>query len=394
MSFPFWVSLAIFLLTVSVAIEFTLGMRKVGVLRDTAPLSDGTLPRVSIIAAALNEAETIEPALRSLLALDYPNLEIIAINDRSTDATPQILERLAGEFSNLRVLHVHELPPGWLGKVNAMHQGAQLASGDYLLFTDADVIFEPSTIRRAIAYCERHAVDHLTLIFESITRSDLLRMMTLAMKICCFALVKPWKVATSPRHFIGVGAFNLVRATTYREIGGHAKLPLAVIDDVMLGQVIKQSGFNQHVLDGAGLVAVEWYRTPRDMYWGLMKSSFASLGYRVGALLFVTLLIFTLRAWPWLGFLTGDLPTRLLCAGILVAETAIYLDVIRPTGWSRRCLFYFPVTTTLQLILMWHSALRALWRGGVEWRGTFYSLEELRSGLPRNRAARSADAGG
>lgn len=380
MNFPFWLSLVIFLITASVALEFTMGMRKVKMLRDTPPLPDGELPRVSIIAAALNEEATIEPALRSLLAIDYPNLEIIAINDRSTDATPQILERLATEFKNLKVLHLHELPPGWLGKVHAMHQGAQLASGDYLLFTDADVVFEPSTIRRAIAWCEQHAVDHLTLIFESITRNPLLRMTTLAMKITCFALVKPWKVATSPRHFIGVGAFNLVRASTYRKVGGHAKIPLAVIDDVMLGQVIKLSGFTQHVLDGAGLISVEWYRTPREMYWGLMKSSFASMGYRLGPLVFVTLLILFLRVWPWLGLFIGDNATGLLCLGILAAETAIYLDVIRSTGWSRSCLLYFPISTTLQLILMWHSALRALYCGGVEWRGTFYSLEELRSG--------------
>ncbi len=379
MSIGFWLSLVVFLIMAGVAAEFTMGMRKVKLLRDVPPLPDGNLPRVSIIAAALNEEATIEPALRSLLAIDYPNLEIVVINDRSTDATPQILERLAVEFPQLKVLHLHELPPGWLGKLNAVHQGAQCATGDYLLFTDADVMFEPSTIRRAVAWCEEHAVDHLTLIFESITRSDVLRMMTLAMKVTCFALVKPWKVATSPHHFIGVGAFNLVRASTYQAIGGHAKFPLAVIDDVMLAQVIKQSGFKQHVLDGLGLISVEWYRTPREMYWGLMKSSFASLGYRISNLLFVTLLILVLRVSPWLGLFFGSMPTRVLCLGILAAETVIYLDVIRSTGWSRRCLLYFPVTTTLQLVLMWHSALRALRRGGIEWRGTLYSLDELRA---------------
>ncbi len=135
------------------------------------PASRSAMPRVSIIVPARNEAEHIEAALVSLLQLDYPDYEVIAVDDRSDDATGAIMERVTSEWRErgeashhrLKVLHVSELPRGWLGKVHAMWKAAQQATGEWLLFTDADVVFRPDALRRAMTYGERERADHVVL---------------------------------------------------------------------------------------------------------------------------------------------------------------------------------------------------------------------------------------
>ena len=153
---------------------------------DRNPVSPAGNPRVSIIVPARNEEETIEQALNTLLALDYDNYEVIAVNDRSTDRTGEIMERIAEhslpstspgqafsqkaretghpDFRSFQVVHHRELPPGWLGKTHAMWTAANRASGDWLLFTDADVIFKPDSLRRAVAYAESVSADHVVLV--------------------------------------------------------------------------------------------------------------------------------------------------------------------------------------------------------------------------------------
>ena len=121
-------------------------------------------PSVMIIFAAKDEQREIEQAVRSMLNIEYPNLQYTAVNDRSTDSTGEILDRLAREDPRLNVVHINELPEGWLGKNHALHQAAMASNTDYLLFTDADVSFDVECVKRAIRYTEQHAVDHLTML--------------------------------------------------------------------------------------------------------------------------------------------------------------------------------------------------------------------------------------
>jgi len=142
---------------------------------DRNPVTPAGNPRVSIIVPARNEEAEIESALRSLLTLDYDNYEVIAVNDRSTDRTGEIMENIARDLYNsksvqkvptnvlLRVIHHIELPAGWLGKTHAMWTAANQATGEWLLFTDADVKFKPDSLRRALAYAESAPADHLVL---------------------------------------------------------------------------------------------------------------------------------------------------------------------------------------------------------------------------------------
>ena len=142
--------------------DFATGHRRLRFLKDIPPAPAG--PTLSIVTAARNEARGIEAAVKSLLRLDYPGLEIVIVNDRSEDDTGAILQRLVVDHPHLKVITIAELPPGWLGKNYALHTGAARATGQLLLFTDADIVFEPSTLRRAVALMEEERIDHLAAI--------------------------------------------------------------------------------------------------------------------------------------------------------------------------------------------------------------------------------------
>ena len=183
MEYFYWIAGTILALAwFSRIVDAALGMPSVADVSrsewDRDPVSRAGNPRVSIIVPARNEEATIEQALNTLLALDYDNYEVIAVNDRSTDRTGEIMERVAGSYGQnshvsqklrdmghptvrpLRVIHHTELPAGWLGKTHAMWTAANLATGDWLLFTDADVLFKPDSLRRALAYAEAEPADH------------------------------------------------------------------------------------------------------------------------------------------------------------------------------------------------------------------------------------------
>lgn len=378
MGIAFWLTLVLLLLVGAGSLDVALGWRKIRQLKDIALPPESAQPLVSIIVSALNEADTIELALRSLLTIDFPRLEIIVIDDRSTDATLAIVKRIAAQHPILQVLHIDTLPPGWLGKNHALHCGAHIAKGDFLIFTDADVVFAPDTVTRAVAYSQSQAVDHLALLFDVVARTQLLRMMLLSFGIAFMQRFRPWKVADSPDRFIGVGGFNMVRTTTYAAVGGHAAIPLAVIDDLMLGKLIKQRGFRQHVLAAAGLVGIEWYTGTLQMIRGLEKNLFAAFDFRLSRLIAVTPLLLAVRIWPWIALLVTDGATWWLSAATVVVIMALYVDLLRARGWPLRCLVFAPLVPLIELGMCWRACLLTTLRGGIDWRGTRYSLTQIR----------------
>lgn len=374
----FWLALASFIIVGGICLEVALGWRRIAQLRDVPPAAGDALPAVSVIVSALNEAGTIEPAMRSLLGIDYPRLEIIAIDDRSTDATGAVLDRIAAEDGRLKVLHLESLPAGWLGKNHALQRGAQMAGGDYLLFTDADAVFAPSALRRAVAYCEDRRVDHLTLFFDVVAHPPLLQAMILSFAAAFMSRFKPWKVADSPGRYVGVGGFNLVRRHAYFDIGGHAAMPLAVLDDMMLGKRIKAHGHRQHALFGSDMVSIEWYPTTRDMMRGMEKNIFSAFDYQLLQLCAVSLLILVLRVWPWIGMFVTEGPARWLNIATVAAGMLLYADLLHARRWSYRCLLYAPIVSLVELLIWWRGSLLALARNGIDWRGTRYPLQELK----------------
>mgnify|MGYP001237708278 CR=1 FL=1 len=258
-----WAELFLCLFITATSLDALLGMRRLGRLALADPIA-GPAPRVSVVVAARNEARGVEAGMRSLLAQHYPALEIVAVNDRSTDETGAILDRLALGEPRLRVVHVAELPAGWLGKNHALALGAAAASGAWLLFTDADVVMQRDTLSRAIGHAERTGLDHLTVVPDLIL-PGLLKCFTVGFIVWFSVYVRPWK-ASDPksRFFVGVGAFNLVRTTAYQRAGGHEPIRMRPDDDLKLGKILKRSGARAEALSGLDMAS-----------WGLSSMNFS-----------------------------------------------------------------------------------------------------------------------
>lgn len=148
----FCLALTTLLIYLIVAVDLLRGNRSVLFLSDISSNFPSPAPKVSVIVAARNEARNIREALTSLLRLDYPDYELIVVNDRSEDATGAIVDELAVNNPRLQAVHVTELPPDWLGKNHALWMGSRIATGELLLFTDADIVMEPTILSRAVTF--------------------------------------------------------------------------------------------------------------------------------------------------------------------------------------------------------------------------------------------------
>ena len=358
---------------------------------DRDPATTAGVPRVSIIVPARNEEKSIGEALTRLLALDYSNYEVIAVNDRSTDRTGEIMEGLlTGEEArdrrlgdgSLRVIHIHELPAGWLGKNHAMWAAANQASGDWLLFTDGDVMFRPDCMRRAIVYAEAEHADHLVLFPRMIMKHAGEKMMLAFFQLMFVFGHRPWKVADpKAKDHIGVGAFNLVRRRVYEAIGTHVALRFEVVDDMKLGKLIKNAGFRERNVLGDDLLEIHWARGALGVVRNLTKNFFAVLSYQLWRAIGFCILAAFFNLLPFAGVFWAHgwarLPYAIALACILFFYCGMsFFSDVRP--------WYFvvhPVGTLLFIYIVLRSMFFALWNGGVEWRGTYYPLDELKRGL-------------
>lgn len=236
-------------------------------------------PFVSVIVAAKDEEESIGRTLANLLALDYPHYEVIVVNDRSEDGTREQIEAVkrwaeeTGKQVPLHIVHIQVLPDGWLGKNHALYQGYLHAKGDYLLFTDADVVFAPHTLRSAMAYLLQQQADHVTLTPAMISKGFWLRAFVnfFLFALCMFKW--PWKPNDDRQHRegMGVGAFNFLTREAYEKIGTHQAISLRPDDDLMLGMRVKQARLRQRVVTGQDHLEVEWYPSLRAAIRGLEK---------------------------------------------------------------------------------------------------------------------------
>jgi glycosyltransferase involved in cell wall biosynthesis len=341
-------------------------------------------PRVSVIVSARNEQETIEHPLEQLLALDYDNCEIIAVNDRSSDATGEIMDKIAATAAGqgrLKIIHVRELPAGWLGKTHAMWSASERATGDWLLFTDADVLFRPDALRRALAYAESVSADHVVLFPRIIMHGPGETMMIAFFQTLFVFGHRPWRVA-DPRakDHMGVGAFNLVRRRVYDAVGTYRALRFDVVDDMKLGKVVKNAGYRQRVVFGRDLISIRWAKGARGVVDNLTKNLFAVLSFEWWRALLSCAGLAFLNLGPFLGIGLAHGWARLPYAVALLSMFMIYGGMWLKASVPLYYFFLHPVSTTLFVYITLRSTILTLSRGGVLWRGTFYPLEELRRG--------------
>lgn len=384
MIFLLIIGLASLLIYLFLAVEALLGVRQIGQLQNIVPTPGEEYPSVSIIIPALNEAATIQPALTSLLALDYPKLEIIAINDRSTDETGLILDQMAEANTKLTVYHLKELPLGWLGKNHALWYGATRAKGKLLLFTDADVVMTEKSLRQAVSFMITKHLDHLAIFFDSIVPGGLLNMQIIDFACAFLTIMKPWKARQQdcPYH-IGVGAFNLVRAETYHQCGTHQAIALNPVDDVELGRLVKKYGGHQDCLFGYNSISVKWYGSIPEMVQGLEKNILPFCGYSLAKIIAASAVLIILRIWPMLAlFLVHDIILLTLNALLIAMQAGLAITAAINSSIPVRHVIWLPISPFIGLYILWNSTIKTIFRRGIIWRGTFYSLDELQKKMP------------
>lgn len=337
---------------------------------------DRALPRVSVIIAARNEQERIERTVRGILGQTGIDLELWLVDDRSDDATPRILERLREEDPRLNVLRVDELPEDWLGKPHACHLAARRATGDWLLFSDADVWMCEDAIARAVSMATLGGADHFCM-FPAEHRTTFMSRAGLVFLVTMFSTIPARVNRDRWFAFVGIGAFNLVRAEAYREIGGHEALRFEVIDDAKMGLLMKRAGFRTRVADSAGAIEVEWASDLLRLITALEKNMFAMFNYSLA--LAVTVFLCLAGAWTLgvVGPLTGGAAGWAAGAGLL--STALPgLILARRAGFGPVEALLSPLMMPVLLTAIAHSTFATLRQGGVRWRGTFYPLARLR----------------
>lgn len=373
------VALAIFTTHLLIARELLFAARHLIRLEQITSIAPQQLPSLSIIVAARNEEDKMETALTSLLHIEYPELEIIVVNDRSTDGTAEILTRLVATHERLKELTIDLLPSGWLGKNHALWQGSRMATGQLLLFTDADIVMAPQTLQKAVSLLQQQGIDHLAVSPDLKMPGVLLNLMASCFGFFFGLYTRPWRVADSRnRYHIGVGAFNLVRAAVYRQVDGHRHIRLRPDDDLKLGKIIKDAGFRQQFAYGHNLIEVQWYSSVKEMIVGLEKNLFAGNDYRITATLGGLAAALILFVYPYVALILTSSTTWLLSLASVTTLSLVLITSARRFNTTLWLLIGFPLAVLLLCIILVRTMTLNLLQGGIYWRGTFYSLTELR----------------
>ena len=341
------------------------------------------LPLLSVIIPACNEEDTIEDALSSLLALSYPNLEIIVINDRSTDRTGEIIEALVKDDSRVLVLHCTELPENWLGKVHALHQGVKRASGEWLLFTDADVHLSEGILEQGISYAQNKSLVHLALLPNMVSEQFIVNCVISTLMRGLLIGLKPWRFKDpSKSEAVGVGGFNLVQRDAFLKTEGFEWLRMEVADDIGVGYLIKKNGGQTEALFAIDSIRVNWYPSLPSLVKGVEKNAFSQLAqfslWRGLFLSFSFLMVLSslVIVW-WLPPYWSE----------LVWGTFILSALICSVKFSQELKISFIVSFFSfvfgELIMSWvilRSTILGVRRGGLIWRGTVYDSQALKDG--------------
>jgi chlorobactene glucosyltransferase len=345
-------------------------------------------PTVSIIVPARNEAKNIRRCVEALLAQDYPAFEVLVLDDRSTDSTPAILTKLSARDSRLVTLSGSKLPDGWAGKPHALYQAAKAATGDWLLFIDADTFLAPNALSASLASARQTGADLYTVMTEQI-------MGTFWEKTILPLVMTSLSVGFSPkkvndpktRDAIANGQFILIKRTVYDAIGGHEKLHNQIVEDKAISEQVKWNGYRLIVADGRGIAKTRMYRDLPSLWEGWTKNIYLGLSDRPGLMVlgvfgaFVALLAaLFMPVWPLLGlgwYANGGgwMALAVISQALIVWGSILYYraKVARGMGISRWYALTTPLGAGVFAAMMITSAWKVLSGQGVTWKGRRYT---------------------
>lgn len=332
-------------------------------------------PLVSILIPARDEADSIAATVRSLLAQTYTPFEVIILDDQSSDGTGEIARHAAAGDPRVRIVSGQPLLDGWLGKNWACHQLSQMANGRVLVFTDADVRWQPDALAALVALLNRTQADLLTVWATQITVtwSERLVVPLIALAIIGYLPAVLVHGTRYPVFAAANGQCLVFRRAAYQTVGGHIAVRGSVIEDITFARLVKRKGLKLLMADGAGMITCRMYRRWREVRDGFAKNILAGYGDRslalgIGAIFH--LLVFVL---PWLWLIAG----RLLPHGgeypaLPLALIGLGVAVRALTAWVTRQRIADALLMPISALLMTAIAVQALrWRrfGGVRWKG-------------------------
>jgi len=338
-------------------------------------------PLVSIVVPARNEARSIERCVRSLLAQTAPYVEVIVVDDRSEDETPEILARLAREDARLRVVAGQPLPAGWVGKPWALDQGVAVARGSWLLFTDADSRHAPHSAVSAIAFARTHQADAVSISTYQELGTASERMLLppiLGLVLLACGTLAQINDPGRPEHALANGQYLLVERRAYDALGGHAALRDKIAEDLEFARLIKSDGrFRLVLAGGETLASVRMYTNVREIWDGFTKNVYFGANGELAKLAGGVALLSLVSWLPPLLLIDGlarKRPWQALEAALATATTiASAAQALRLVRLDARLGWFQPLGTAVLAGITIRSTTRMLSGRGVEWRGRTYA---------------------
>ena len=350
-------------------------------------------PLVTMIVPARNEERNIHRCVQALLAQDYPDFEVIVLDDRSTDGTPAILAAMSEHEPRLKVLAGAELPAGWAGKPHALYQAAEVARGEWLLFIDADTFLAPNALSASLASAQKTGADLYTIMTEQIMGTFWEKTVLPLVMTALSVGFSPAKVNDpSTRDAIANGQYILIKRAVYNAIGGHKKLRNLIVEDKTISEQVKWNGYRLVVADGRGMARTRMYTSLPQMWEGWTKNIYLGLSDRPGLLFlgvfgaFLALMaaIF-MPLWPALGLIWwadrgGWMAVTIIVESLLVWGTILFyrVRVARQMGISGWYALTTPLGAGVFAAMMFVSAWKVLSGKGVTWKGRNYDPKVIR----------------
>lgn len=346
---------------------------------------DSVSGRVSVVIAARNEEGRLRGTLERLLAQDLP-VQILVAEGQSTDTTRAIVEQF--ESRGVELVGADDVPAEWLGKCWALHKGSQQATGEWLLFVDADIWFHPNVVRAAMVKAERGGFDHVTLYSGQRTRTLLGRAAHLVLGQGMLITAPPWLVSMRGAS-VGVGHFNLIRRTTFNKLGGYEALRANVLDDLALGRAVRKAGARTLAASGTDWIEADWAADVAGVVAATRKNAYAGVGFHASMVFLGMAFTAALLVAAWTGWAFdskwGWLATSAWAFNVMPGLVQVWgrrgwgpasgATGPRQRGRDSLAALLTPFMQGLYVALLWNS-----WRATrrhVQWRGSEYDAAWL-----------------
>ncbi len=340
-------------------------------------------PKVSIVVTAKNEEQMIKACVESLIHQTYLNFEIVVVDDSSTDSTPKIVSEIAARTENLRLIPAGEKPSGWVGKSWPCWRGFQEANGDYLLFVDADSLYERTVVELCALYMEKNSIDMFSLSPRVVTRGiwapAVLPLITGAINLL-YPMIKV-NDRKSKRAYV-FGTFFLIRREVYARTGGHSKVRDQLVEDAAVAQLVKSAGYNLRVERGTELLSTEWESDPKTIFDGLERITSSSIKNFGTISILNAVLLFVLIIYPPIFVLAGiysseyspiflvGLTASLVNIAVFLSLTAMEMREV--SGKVRPAIFLYFLGALMFIIAIVTTSIKVARKKKLYWKGQGY----------------------